>query len=434
MPDKQRTATQIAVEMSEVRSELNELVKGPAEGQTEAQHKEARDKAVNRLAELEPEYRAALVLEKSATEKENRAWQELRPGVTLQDYLKAAADEAPKLEGRAAELNEEMGLRVDGTVIDLPLRMLDPDPQAEHRAAIDPSGTANLDAYTGEPRRWLDRILRPTQAARLGITFDTVGVGEPVYPISTTGTASHQVGRGDAIAESNFAFTLTKMSPKRYGSRYRVRYEDLRTVAGFEAAIRRDLEMVMGLHVDSGIFKGQNPAGDDTDITGLDTAAGVRDIATSSEGNAQAKLAAAQKVMELYKTIAGMVDGNRLTATRTARLVLTHQLAQVYAATPMGAEGSDASLMTMEDWLRGRIDYGVYPSLGPAIAAGSLLGIGSLPRGLPGAAVAAMWPSVALIRDPYSAAAEGEVVITMQGMWDFAIIRPDQFFKVSAAA
>ncbi|MDE0341950.1 MAG: phage major capsid protein [Deltaproteobacteria bacterium] len=421
---KRRTATQIAIEMSELRGQLAEASKGPKEGETAEVHVERRDKIVNRLAELEPEYRTALVEERTQLERENRAWRELRPGVSLVDYLRACADAKP-LEGRAAELNQELQLPEAAGITEIPLRLF--APETEERAAIDVSGTANLDAYVGQPRPWLDRLVRMTQAQRLGVTFDSVAVGEAIYPLTTTATSAHQVQRGDAIGESAFAFTLTKLTGKRYGASYRLRIEDLRTVPGLEAAIRRDVELVMGLHVDSAVFLGKDPTGTGADITGLNAATGVKALTLTA--------ANAIKALEIYKVIGGLSDGIRMTRGREANLVLSDKVQAKLEAAVMGSTDT-ASMTLMSEWLAEHImGYGVYNGLSANAtpASNDIVGIGSMPRGLPGAAVVAMWPSVQMIRDPYSSAQKGEVVVTMQGLYDFAVIRPNQFFKITVS-
>ena len=58
---------------------------------------------------------------------------------------------------------------------------------------------------------------------------------------------------------------------------------------------------------------------------------------------------------------------------------------------------------------------------------GAFLGRG---RGIEGAGVAAVWGAGELIRDPYTEADSGEVVLTLNYLWDFVIARPTQFARV----
>ncbi len=51
-------------------------------------------------------------------------------------------------------------------------------------------------------------------------------------------------------------------------------------------------------------------------------------------------------------------------------------------------------------------------------------------RGIDGAGVAAVWESAQLIRDPYSGAAKGEIALTLNYLWDFALPRPANFARI----
>ena len=53
-------------------------------------------------------------------------------------------------------------------------------------------------------------------------------------------------------------------------------------------------------------------------------------------------------------------------------------------------------------------------------------------NGKDGAAVAAIWPSMQLIRDPYTNAAEGQVSLTAIQLWDFALVRTANFVRLEA--
>ena len=42
-----------------------------------------------------------------------------------------------------------------------------------------------------------------------------------------------------------------------------------------------------------------------------------------------------------------------------------------------------------------------------------------------------MWPTVSLIRDPYTGAGKGEIALTALALWDFKILRSESFYKVT---
>ena len=53
-----------------------------------------------------------------------------------------------------------------------------------------------------------------------------------------------------------------------------------------------------------------------------------------------------------------------------------------------------------------------------------------LARGIEGTAVAAIWNQGQLIRDPYSTAVKGEVQLTLNYFWNFAIVRAANFRRI----
>lgn len=434
---ERRTATQCAIALSATRSELAELQAGPPEGADEAartEHRSKVDAAIAKIGEQEREYRAALAVEeadkalRNKADGEAEARSELLNGASIGAYMACGVSGKP-LAGREAELNKALRLPDDGT-IHLPLELLaGADVQMhgqrpEMRAAIDASGAAL--AQTGTVRRWLDRLFGMTAAGRLGITFESPGVGEPVYVSTLTGTDTvSQVARGGTIPDAAFTFGTASMTPKRYGLSYVLRYEDMAMVPGFEDAVRRDVANVMGLRQDNAIFNGDT-AGGAAAITGLNTASNMR----------TATLAAADYA-DGAKWIAGLasfIDGVRCESVASQNIVFSVPVVRGFASTLISASADVPTLWA--SWLRSQgMQWGTKVGLADdTVSTGDILAIGSLPRGLPGAAVAAVWPSIQIIRDVYTKAKDGEVVVTMQGLWDFKIIRPNQFFRVAVAA
>ena len=51
-------------------------------------------------------------------------------------------------------------------------------------------------------------------------------------------------------------------------------------------------------------------------------------------------------------------------------------------------------------------------------------------RGIEGAGVSAVWDSASLIRDPYTNAKKGEVLLTMSHLWAFGVPRPSSFARI----
>ena len=62
---------------------------------------------------------------------------------------------------------------------------------------------------------------------------------------------------------------------------------------------------------------------------------------------------------------------------------------------------------------------------------GAFIGLG---RGIAGAGVAPVWDTARLIRDPYSSASKGEVALTLQTLWGFALPRAANFRRLKFVA
>ena len=46
----------------------------------------------------------------------------------------------------------------------------------------------------------------------------------------------------------------------------------------------------------------------------------------------------------------------------------------------------------------------------------------------------AVWPSGSLIQDPYSKASSGEILLSLHVLWNWAIVRSDNFKRLKAVA
>ena len=92
--------------------------------------------------------------------------------------------------------------------------------------------------------------------------------------------------------------------------------------------------------------------------------------------------------------------------------------------------------MTMARWLMdGRPELAGFAARSTTpTAAGDFGAFIGRARGIVGAAVAAVWNSAAMIRDPYTKANTGEVALTLTTLWGFDLPRASNFARLKFVA
>ena len=296
----------LQLEQSEKRERLHELLGKPSEGAgalTEAERAEL-SATTARLQALEPELRAALLVDAeaadeangeaangsaSAIDAEHRERLELRAKARLSGYFAAA------LAGRnpaGAEAEYAAAERVAG----VPIALFDPDPRRppEQRAdaATPAPATVGVNLQPIRPAVFATSIL-----PRLGVEMPRVESGSYAEARISTNLTAEALGAGDDADSTAAAFAVASTAPKRISARLTVRAEDVAAVGAenFEAALRQNLMLALGDELDK-----QGLSGDGTgdNLTGLlqrlaDPAAPA-DVATWESLNA---------------TLADLVDG-----------------------------------------------------------------------------------------------------------------------------
>ena len=422
MSDKvKRTATQIAVAMSEKRSALNEALKGPKDGESAEDHGERRDSLVNELAELEPEYRAALVLDATAppvetrqtetVSAEERERRELRGKVSLSKYVGAAIEQRAS-DGPEAEYNAAAGLAANA----FPLELLAP--------AIEERATTDTEAGASQAT-WLDRLFANTAAMSLGISFQSVAPGVSAHPVTTAGAAAAQRGRAEAAADAAWTVGVTEIKPTRNAVRAVFSEEDSYRLPGLEEALRRDLSAALTEGVDRAVFVGDAGANEDVgDITGLTTAANVT----------EATLTQANKVKgpNTLAAFTDLVDGIHANGFADLRVVAAVGAWRLWESTIVNAAADN---MTLAAFLRAAgLSWRSRGSIENATTNGKFAAFIGRNMGIGGAGVAAVWNAGMLLRDPYSGAAKGEVALTLSHFWGLAFPRPANFSRIKFVA
>ena len=416
---------ELQIKMSKIRNELNNL-KDTDEGVIEK-----RSELVENLTTAESEYQAAVATESSLATEAAQGGQnsltplvELRSRVQVSEYVRAAV-ERRNIAGAAHEYNSELGHDVAGSHVPVEL-LADGIPEVEQRA--DAVTNLGADVVNRRPAgRFLDRVMAGTHAAFLGIQFDSVGVGQPLHTIMTGGTTAAMRAKNqeqDAVAAN---FTIETLSPKRLTARYVWTLEDQAKLAGLEVALRRDLARVMAEHMDYTIIAGDDSAtGNDADIAGL-----LGDAANVPATDVVGTNADSVTMSSLLAALAGKVDGYYARVPSDIAMLISVGLNINLLSTFTNAQQTELKGDTIS-----RVGYRrqVHEKLdsNAAIADDEVIALGSRARHLTGVGVAAMWPTVSLITDPYSGASRGQIALTAIGLWDFKVLRANSFFKLTA--
>ena len=423
MTPKQRTE----LRMSEVRSRLNEIAGLEGDAFTDDVRAEA-DKLGGEYRDLETRHRAAIVGEGEAeaeavgafadgtTDQDGAEVRSLLGRVSLGDYLTAAAA-GIGLGGAAAELNAALEAPVVGASggVAIPWRVLLADGGLPEVRQSGDDGKAEARAFTDTgdyaggvaQRPILQRLFGLTIMDALGVRIDTVPAGRTEWPLITGGVAPAQQVEGTAATAPVAAvFSTEILKPKRLTGSYEFSHEMASQVVDLEPALRRDLADAVSAKMSDLIVNGdeatnpQEPDGFATTITAPDNAAAVATYSDYAGAHSQG--------------VDGIHASTEIEVTSVIGVDVYRHAASVYQA-GSGESGSEA--------LRRR---GMRCMASPFVGSASNAGQHRLnlfhaagPNGgaMRGDSVAAVWPTLEIVRDIYTKASQG-VVLTWVTLWD----------------
>ena len=318
--------------------------------------------------------------------------------VTINDYL-GPATAGSAIEGRAAELNAalEVSIAGPGGGVALPWAVL------EARAF---TATAANDGSEVQ-RPILQRLFGPGVMDALGVRMDTVPAGRSEWPLITGGVAPDQAKEEAAAGAAVTAvFSTANLKPKRLTGRYEYTHEAAASVASLEQGLRRDLADAVKSKMSDIIINGtapntQNPQRIEGFLARLTAA----------------DLSAAEATAADYGRLHSLgVDGIHAGMETEVMSVIgddTYRHAAGVYITGSGESGSEL--------LRRRSGGCVASTYIPDVASMKQFAIlhSAGPNGgaMRGDSVAAMWPTLEVIRDIYSQASQG-VVLTWVALWD----------------
>ena len=394
----------LQLRQSEIRERLNELSNPESEltenGKTEL------NKLMAEMADLEPKLRAAITAEQETIEARNDSasdsgdprLDDLRKRASVSEYIRQAVNGQP-LDGACRELNDELRI--------VPVRgqgggCLMPVEQLALRADVANTSTTAADADETQRRPIFSRLFARGIMEAMGVRLDSVPVGLIEYPILTDATNPAMTAE-DADAADTEAATWNSeiLKPKRLIARYEFTAEAVMTIPGLDAALSSDLQMSMISQMNKEVLTGD---GTGANVRGLDTAitfpadptgvvsftdaiqfglSAIDGLHAESESDISVVLGPAT-----YRKVAGILQTSTM---ENAFDVLRRRGTTIVTSAHVAAMDNN------------KIQKG-YIHAGRDMTRGD--------------SVAAVWPAIELIRDPYTKATSSKTLITSVMLWD----------------
>ena len=419
----------ITLRMSEVRERLNEIAAIEGDDFTDEIRSESETLG-NEYKDLETRYRAAVIAE--AEEEANAAGQfgqgdgesaEIRgllDRVSLADYL-APASGGVGLAGAAAELNAALKVPVAGKAggVSIPWNVLEVRQDGFNRQESGQEGEGETRAFTTTmqyaggvaQRPILQRLFGMDIMDALGVRIDSVPEGRTEWPLITGGVAPNMKAEGTAADAAVAAtFDTETLKAKRLTGKYEYTHEQAAQVTDLEQALRRDLADAVRAKMNDLILNGD----EETNAQEPDGFLTVLDAATAP-GN--------ESTFDDYAgSHAQGVDGIHASMESEVSSVIGvasyRHAATVYQA-GSGESGSEAlKRRSMKCMASSFIPVPPTQGNGANIQDGNIFHAAG-PNGgaMRGDSIAAVWPTLEVIRDIYTQASQG-VVLTWVTLWD----------------
>ena len=410
------TLQKLQLEQSEKRQKVNEFL--ALDELTDEQRGEL-GALTTRLQNLEVEMRAAIVAQ---GDDEQRAAGMFGPQdgeagergrllreTTLADYL-GPASAGGAIEGRARELNAALEVPAMGASggVAIPWPVLENGMGAgagvEKRAFTETSANDG-----GEVQRpILQRLFGPGVLDALGVRLDSVPVGRTEWPIISSGVAPAQAKEGTAAAAAvAVGFGFANLKPRRLTGKYEYSHEIAANVMELEAALRRDLADAVASSMSDQIINGTAPDNNNPQR--------VQGFLSKLTG---ADLSSAEATAADFGGLHSLgVDGIHASQESEVMSIIGDETYRHAAARYIVGSGESGS-----ELLRRRSGGCMASTYIPAAASMKQAAIlhAAGPNGggmMRGDSVAAVWPTLEVIRDIYTKASQG-VVLTWVTLWD----------------
>jgi hypothetical protein len=408
-------STRIQRRQSEIRERLSALV-----GKSDATDDEIREMETldQEFRGNETKYRAALIAEDEQREqakgeletREGKEWADLIGQYELRQAV-LALDEGRALSGPTNEVVAE--LRNHGGFRGIPVPYLCLEQRAGETVA---SGTPDPVSTRG----LIDRLFPGTIIGRMGGRMINIPSGEVEYPVVTSSVTAGWAASETGNVTSPTAFTTVDrpLTPSHtLGVQMSLTRKTLKQTAGIEEAVRRDMRNAVRVKLDEAAFQGSGASGEPAGVVSQASSYSIQETAVDAAASWSAFRSAVVRFMTdnaasapdsvrlairpevwdnldgtLYDSGSGLSEWDKLTrAIPAGNIAMTNNALQA----PTGSPAESKALLTTN--------------------AG-----GEAPM------IMATWGSIDLIRDPYSNAASGGVLLTALVTADVTITRPEQ--------
>ena len=407
----------IALRTSEVRSRLSEISGLEGEAFT-AEIKAEADRLTTEFQGLESRSRAAIIAEGAEEaaaagqfgngDGEPAEVRSLLGRVSLADYLTPASS-GVGLTGAPVELAAALKVSAvgPGGGVAVPWAMLE-----QRNAAGLPVETRAFTTTTQNDgpeaqRPVLQRLFGPGVLDALGVRMDSVPEGRSEWPLFSTGVDPAQAKEGTAAAAAvAAAFLFASLKPKRLSGRYEFSHEMAASVPGIEQAFRRDLADAVKASMSAQIVNGAAP----TNAAPQNVEGFITRIASDDD-------AAEADAARYGRLHADAVDGIHAGMETEVMSIIGDETYQHAAGVYIAGSGESGSELLARR--SGGCMASTYIPAKSAMLQKAILHAAG-PNGggiMRGDSVAAMWPTLEVIRDIYSKASTG-TVLTWVGLWD----------------
>ena len=396
-------SVKIARRQSEIRQRLAELVGKDSPSDDETRSMESMD---TEYRSNETRYRAALIAEDTERReagadletRSDREYAELVGRFELRQVA-LALDEGRALSGATAEVVTE--LRNAGGYQGIPV----PYAALERRAGETVAGDqVNPRAI----RPIIDRLFPASVAAKLGMESVNITSGELAFPVATSGAVFgwQTTELGNVGGPAEYQTSERSLNPDHTGgAQMMISRKALKQAGeGLEQAIRRDLNAVIGTELDRVVINGTGTAGQPLGIIPGATAYGI----TSTAVGARATWAA------FRAQIVAFMQANAINSPSQVNVAFDPAIWSDLDA-QQAADGAP-----MWEWDR-LVKHVGTPAISNVIPAETAILTANVQGVAPG--YLGLYGGVDLIRDPYTKAGSGQLVLTALVTADFTVPR-----------
>ena len=396
-------SVKIARRQSEIRQALAGLVGKDSPTEDETRNMESMD-AEYRTNETR--YRAALVAEdterrEAGAELDTRSDREYADLVGRFELRQVAfaLDEGRALSGATKEVVEE--LRGAGGYQGIPVPYAALETRAGETVAADQVNPKAI-------RPVIDRIFPGSVASRLGVQSINIASGELAFPVATAGAVFgwQTTELGNVGGPAEYQTSERSLNPDHTGGAQMIisRKALKQAGEGLEQAIRRDLNAVIGTELDRVVINGTGTAGQPLGIIPGATAYGI----TSTAVGARATWAA------FRAQIVAFMQANAINSPSQVNVAFDPAIWSDLDA-QQAADGAPRW-----EWDR-LVKHVGTPAISNVIPAETAILTANVQGVAPG--YLGLYGGVDLIRDPYTKAGSGQLVLTALVTADFTVPR-----------